>query len=86
MSKWENLVRRKYDYTIDVGTYSLGINRDFNLVINEDIVNSKFLESTLQKVYPDFRQSNIIVAVARETKYQFEELSERMTRFINKIN
>ncbi len=86
MSKWENLVRRKYDYTIDVGTYSLGINRDFNLVINEDTVNSKFLESTLQKVYPDFRQSNIIVAVARETKYQFEELSERMTRFINKIN
>jgi asparagine synthetase A len=86
MSKWENLVRRKYDYTIDVGTYSLGINRDFNLVIDEDTVNSKFLESTLQKVYPDFRQSNIIVAVARETKYQFEELSERMTRFINKIN
>lgn len=86
MSKWENLVRRKYDYTIDVGTYSLGINRDFNLVIDEDTVNSKFLESTLQKVYPDFRQSNIIVAVARETKYQFEELSERMTRFINRLN
>lgn len=85
MSEWKNLVRRKFDYKIDIGTYTLGINRDFNLVIDEDTVNYKALQGTLQKVYPDFKQSNIIVSVARETKYQFEELSDRMTHFINRI-
>ena len=85
MSEWKNLVSRKFDYKIDIGTYTLGINRDFNLVIDEDTVNYKVLQGTLQKVYPDFKQSNIIVSVARETKYQFEELSDRMTHFINRI-
>jgi hypothetical protein len=85
MTDWQNLVRRKYDYKIDVGFYSLGINRDFNLVVNEDTVNYNVLDKTLKELYPEFRQSNVIVSVARETKYQFEELSERMTKFINKI-
>lgn len=85
MDKWENLVRRKFDYQIDIGKYSLGINRDFNLVIDEDIVNSRILQHTLQKMYPDFRQANVISAIARETKYQFGELSERMTEFVNKV-
>tara|TARA_E500000318_G_scaffold810_2_gene1111 strand:- start:654 stop:821 length:168 start_codon:yes stop_codon:yes gene_type:complete len=54
-------------------------------VIDEDTVNYKVLNKTLQEMYPEFRQSNVIVSVARETKYQFEELSDRMTQFINKI-
>lgn len=85
MNEWKNLVRRKFDYKIDIGNYSLGINRDFNLVVDEDTVNYKVLNKTLQEMYPEFRQSNVIVSVARETKYQFEELSDRMTQFINKI-
>ena len=85
MNEWKNLVRRKFDYKIDIGTYSLGINRDFNLVINEDTVNYKVLNKTLQEMYPEFRQSNVIVSVARETKYQFEDLSDIMTQFVNKI-
>ena len=86
MTNWKNLVRRKFDYKIDVGFYSLGINRDFELVINEDTVNHKILQEKMNELYPDFRQANVLVALARETKFQFEDMSDRLTRFINKVN
>jgi len=85
MNEWKNLVRRKFDYKIDIGTYALGINRDFDLVINENTVNYSVLQKTLEKVYPEFRHSNVLVSVARETKFQFEEMSDKMTKFINRI-
>ena len=56
MNEWKNLVRRKFDYKIDIGNYSLGINRDFNLVIDEDTVNYKVLNKTLQEMYPEWTQ------------------------------
>lgn len=86
MTDWKNLVRRKYDYTIDIGFYSLGINRDFELVINEETINSKLLYKHLKEVYPDFKHSNILIGLANETKFKFTELSDNIQKFINKMN
>lgn len=83
---WKNLVRRKYDYAIDIGRYSLGVNRDFKLVINEETINAKLLYKHLQQEYPEFRQANILVGLANETKFKFEELSSNMQKFINRMN
>jgi len=86
MKDWKNLIRRKYDFKIDIGFYSLGVNRDFELVIDEQTVNSKLLYKHLKEDYPDFQHSNILVGLANETKFKFEELSEDMQKFINRLN
>jgi hypothetical protein len=65
---------------------ALGINRDFELIIDEETVNAKVLYKHLKEAYPDFQHSNILIGLANETKFKFEELSEDMQRFINRLN
>ena len=36
--------------------------------------------------YPDYKHSNILVSLTKETKFMFDELSEDLTKFINSIN
>jgi len=86
MKDWKNLIRRKYDFKIDIGFYALGINRDFELIIDEETVNAKVLYKHLKEAYPDFQHSNILIGLANETKFKFEELSEDMTKFVNSLN
>jgi hypothetical protein len=82
----KNLIRRKYDFLIDIGKFNVGINRDFELVLDYGTVNHKILYDTLSKKYPNYKHSNILVALTQETKFMFEELSEDLTKFINSIN
>jgi hypothetical protein len=65
---------------------ALGVNRDFELIIDEETVNAKVLYKHLKEAYPDFQHSNILIGLANETKFKFEELSEDMQRFINRLN
>jgi hypothetical protein len=82
----KNLIRRKYDFLIDIGKFNVGINRDFELVLDYGTVNYKVLYETLKKKYPDYKHSNILVSLTQETKFMFDELSEDLTKFINSIN
>ena len=82
----KNLIRRKYDFLIDIGKFNVGINRDFELVLDYGTVNHKVLYEALKKKYPDYKHSNILVSLTQETKFMFEELSEDLTKFINSIN
>ena len=82
----KNLIRRKYDFLIDVGKFNVGINRDFELIIDYGKLNHKILYDTLREKYPDYKHSNILVSLTKETKFMFDELSEDLTKFINSIN
>ena len=82
----KNLIRRKYDFLIDVGRFNVGINRDFELVLDYSTVNHKKLYETMKKKYPEYMHTNILVALTQETKVMFEDLTEDLTKFINSIN
>ena len=45
----KNLIRRKYDFLIDVGKFNVGINRDFELILDYGTVNHKILYDTLRE-------------------------------------
>lgn len=82
----KNLIRRKYDFLIDVGRFNVGINRDFELVLNYSTVNHKKLYETMKEKYPEYMHTNILVALTQETKLMFEDLTEDLTKFVNSIN
>lgn len=82
----KNLIRRKYDFLIDVGRFNVGVNRDFELVLNYSTVNHKKLYETLREKYPEYMHTNILVALTQETKLMFEDLTEDLTKFVNSIN
>jgi hypothetical protein len=94
----KNLIRRKYDFLINVGKFKVGINRNFDLVLDYDIVNHHKLYETLLKEYPKYQHTNILVALpkyqhtnilvalSQETKFMFDELAEDMTKFVNSLN
>mgnify|MGYP003111388414 FL=1 len=82
----KNLIRRKYDLLIDVGRFNVGVNRDFELVLNYSTVNHKKLYETLREKYPEYMHTNILVALTQETKLMFEDLTEDLTKFVNSIN
>ena len=82
----KNLIRRKYDFLIDVGRFNVGINRDFELVLNYSTVNHKKLYETMKEKYPEYMHTNILDALTQETKLMFEDLTEDLTKFVNSIN
>tara|TARA_Y100000361_G_scaffold48854_1_gene42412 strand:+ start:1435 stop:1698 length:264 start_codon:yes stop_codon:yes gene_type:complete len=82
----KNLIRRKYDFLIDVGRFNVGVNRDFELVLNYSTVNHKKLYETMKEKYPEYMHTNILVALTQETKLMFEDLTEDLTKFVNSIN
>tara|TARA_R100000988_G_scaffold16487_1_gene8135 strand:+ start:132 stop:395 length:264 start_codon:yes stop_codon:yes gene_type:complete len=82
----KNLIRRKYDLLIDVGRFNVGINREFELVLDYNTVNHKKLYETLKEKYPKYQHTNIIVALTQETKFMFDDLAEDVTKFVNSIN
>ena len=53
----KNLIRRKYDFLIDIGKFNVGINRDFELVLDYGTVNHKILYDTLRKKYPNYENA-----------------------------
>jgi len=86
MIEHKNLIRRKYDFLINVGKFKIGVNRDFDLVLDYDTVNHHKLYETLVKEYPKYQHTNILVALSQETKFMFDELAEDMTKFVNSLN
>ena len=82
----KNLIGRNYDFLIDVGRFNVGINRDFELVLNYSTVNHKKLYETMKEKYPEYMHTNILVALTQETKLMFEDLTEDLTKFVNSIN
>ena len=82
----KNLIRRKYDLLIDVGRFNVGINKDFELVLDYSTVNHKKLYETLKEKYPKYHHTNILVALTQETKFMFDDLAEDVTKFVNSIN
>lgn len=86
MIEHKNLIRRKYDFLINVGKFNVGVNRNFDLVLDYDTVNHKKLYETLIDKYPKYQHTNILVALSQETKFMFDELSDNITKFVNSLN
>lgn len=55
MVEHKNLIRRKYDFLINVGKFKVGVNRNFDLVLDYDTVNHHKLYEKLLKDYPTRR-------------------------------
>lgn len=82
----QNLIRRKYDYVAKLFTYNVNLNRDCKLVLEYDYINPEVFKSVMNSEYPEFAHTYTLASFIGKTKYEFDEINKKLTKFVNGLD